>query len=494
MMSGGKCMNGKNDRIHEKKRGIGKNLIVVVIGLVFFIVVGMIVYQFVAGKMSKGQYLATVENEEGKVGYINEKGEEVIPCKYDMAYYAWTDGVTIVGEKIGEWPNGNERYKFGLINTEGEMIVPPQYDDCAIGEGYIAMAELVNINEDGEPMCNWGFLNLEGEEVTDFKYQYINASFIVRDVNGLLTVSKTTGELSEDGDMIYNYGLINEYGEEIIPLEYSDIVAYPNFGNKELFAVARRTGQEQHYGFVNCDNQEIIPFVYDSARPFSTNGLAAVSKDGKWGYIDATGETKIPFQYVSAESFSDSGLAFVEKEDGEYECINAKGETVIPNSRYQEYGRWYDAYWLEGGELAVICIEPSAGENLCGVINRTGDEIITPNSAIWVYGDDRSQPSLDLSFYGDNQHMPFTLLQSIEGNDSDDEMFQFMTSEGRVLRNTYDYAGRFSEKGWCCVGRKIGINEDGSNRYQYSYVDENEKVVLELPEKYVGASDFMSVY
>ena len=107
-------------------------------------------------------------------------------------------------EKIGEWPNGNERYKFGLINTEGEMIVPLQYDDCAIGEGYIAMAELANINEDGEPMCNWGFLNSEGEEVTDFKYQYINASFVVRDVNGLLTASKTTGELNEDGDMIYN--------------------------------------------------------------------------------------------------------------------------------------------------------------------------------------------------------------------------------------------------------------------------------------------------
>ena len=68
-----------------------------------------------------------------------------------------------------------------------------------------------------------------------------------------------------------------------------------------------------------------------------------------------------------------------------------------------------------------------------------------------------------------------------------------MTPEGRVLRNTYDYAGRFSEKGWCCVGRKIGINEDGTNRYQYSYVDENEKVVLELPEKYIEASDFMPV-
>ena len=137
-------------------------------------------------------------------------------------------------------------------------------------------------------------------------------------------------------------------------------------------------------------------------------------KDGKWGYIDVTGETKIPFQYVSADSFSDNGFAFVEKEDGEYECINAKGETVISNSRYQEYGRWYGAHWLEGGELAVIYIEPSAGENLCGVINRTGDEIITPNSAIHVNGDDIFHPYLNYSFYGDNQHMPFTLFRRIE--------------------------------------------------------------------------------
>lgn len=488
MISGRKVVVQKSESAHGKNRTTRKPIAVIAC-IVFLIVAGIFIYQFIAGKMMTGRYLATVENEEGKVGYINEKGEEVIPCKYDTASYAWTEGLTVVAEKVDQLQDedGNNQYKFGVINIKGEIIAPLQYDDCSIGNGFIALGRQVSVNRYGDPICDWAFMNSKGEWMTDFKYQFINSSCIVGNSNGLIIVSEATGELDEDGNPECNYGVINKDAEEIIPLKYCGMDIDPNFGNKGLFAVETKNGQGQYYGFVDYNNQEIIPFIYEHAYTFSNNGLAAVSKDGKWGYIDVTGETEIPFQYVSAESFSDNGLAFVEKEEGEYECINAKGETVIPNSRYQEYGNWYNAYWLEGGELALIYIETPEGERLHGIINKEGDVIIAPNSVVNVYGDDIFVPFADLSMYGDNRLMPFALSW-------EDEEYQFITQDGKILDNTYDYAGRFSEKGWCCVGRKIGINEDGSNRYQYSYVDENEKVVLELPEKYVGAGGFMPVY
>ena len=49
---------------------------------------------------------------------------------------------------------------------------------------------------------------------------------------------------------------------------------------------------------------------YEDAQSFSSDGLAAVKKGGKWGYIDTTGKTVIPFQYDIAFAFSE-GLAVV---------------------------------------------------------------------------------------------------------------------------------------------------------------------------------------
>jgi len=46
----------------------------------------------------------------------------------------------------------------------------------------------------------------------------------------------------------------------------------------------------------------MIPRMYDSAKGFSC-GLAPVKLDGKWGYIDVDNNTIIPFQFDKANSF-----------------------------------------------------------------------------------------------------------------------------------------------------------------------------------------------
>lgn len=77
--------------------------------------------------------------------------------------------------------------------------------------------------------------------------------------------------------------------------------------------------------------------VFCEALPFS-NGLAAVKRDGKWGYINKHFELVIPYQYDSADSFIGS-LAKVETRKGGMlisSYINKFGQVVWQNIRYSD--------------------------------------------------------------------------------------------------------------------------------------------------------------
>lgn len=77
--------------------------------------------------------------------------------------------------------------------------------------------------------------------------------------------------------------------------------------------------------------------VFSDALPFS-NGLAAVKQDGKWGYINKNFEVVIPYQYDSAESFN-GPLAKVETRNDSMliaSYINKSGQVVWQNISYSD--------------------------------------------------------------------------------------------------------------------------------------------------------------
>ena len=467
-------------RKYKKKTYKLKKMLVVAAGLIVVAVMAVVVYQITQPGVTGGQYLAVVTNEEGKNGFINEKGVEVIPCEYDFATGYWKDGMTVIGEKVGEDEDGRNEYVWGLINTKGKTVVPPQYDDFVVSDNFIAVAKKSGKYEQGEPVLDWGFLDSNGEPLTDFKYQFDSRPNLS---GNIAVVTEITGERNEEGDVIYNYGAINQAGEEIIPLQYQYIpdVSYPkNQGDIELIAVGKEVDGERKYGFISYNNEIVIPFKYDYAYNFSDNGLAVVRKNGKYGYIDKSGNVVLPFEYEYADPFSENGLAFVNRElGGECECINEKGETVIPNDRYKEYGNWYSASSFDDDGLADVFIEAEGGNILHGIIDEAGNLIITPEDK----GITR--------FY---TKYPFTIFWSLnEKEDEPDLIYKFADKDGEMLNNTYDYAGLFAENGWCCVGTTIGKKDDGSKRYQYSYVNENEETVLSLSKEYILAGEFRSV-
>jgi hypothetical protein len=66
---------------------------------------------------------------------------------------------------------------------------------------------------------------------------------------------------------------------------------------------------------------------FDDAIPFSSEGYAAVKKNGKWGFIDTLGELRIDYKFDDALSFSGHLAAVREGEFWGY--INLLGDVVI---------------------------------------------------------------------------------------------------------------------------------------------------------------------
>ena len=258
--------------------------------LVTGIVVATIYYSL--GKFKEGVLAARLKGGfRCKYGYINHRGETVIPFMYDSA---------------GDFHEGLARVtkneKYGYINHQGETVIPFIYDSVGNFHEGLAWAR-----RDGQ----WGYINHRGETVIPFKY---GCGFDFK--NGLVRVIQGG-----------KWGVINTKGEEVIPLIYDDIwpgqsddfiACYVNnkvsifttkFGNMTPVKYDSETRNYldvglmgvnigNKWGCINTNGKEVIPLIFDDIwwGPNGSN-LLKVKLNGKWGFIDSQGEEIIPIKY-----------------------------------------------------------------------------------------------------------------------------------------------------------------------------------------------------
>ena len=219
--------------------------------------------------------------EEGKWGYIDKAGKEIIPCIYDNVD-DFCDGLAKV-EKNGKW---------GYIDKVGEKIIPCVYN--YFGDFKEGLARVRRNLE-------WGYIDKAGKEIIPCIY-----SLCFDFEEGLAKVGKN-----------WKLGLIDKAGNEIIPCVYDEI-----HNLRDGLALVRK---DRKYGFIDKVGKEIIPCVYDDFKNFE-EGLARVRKNGKWGFIDKAGKEIIPCIYDDCCDFCD-GLARVKKEE-KWGYIDKTGKQV----------------------------------------------------------------------------------------------------------------------------------------------------------------------
>ena len=121
---------------------------------------------------------------DGKFGFINEDGVEIISCKYEDAC-GFSDGLARVKSEEG----------CGFINKDGEEITPCKYEDAdAFSDG---LAKVKSAE-------GWGFVNEHGEEIIPCKYEAADYFWFGADtaevkLNGeWINIDKTGKQVTEE--------------------------------------------------------------------------------------------------------------------------------------------------------------------------------------------------------------------------------------------------------------------------------------------------------
>lgn len=233
-------------------------------------------------------------------GYINKKGEEVIPLNFQLAddyYYRsmrFADHLVVVG-------NDN---LYACYNLEGNLVLPMEYSN--VGDFRSNRATLLK-----EGL--WGYMNSMGEIVIPLEYDHAS------DFSGNFAVVKKEG----------HWGAIDSLGTEVIPIKYEANLVFS--GGMALTKLGGKSG------FIDRQGKVLLPFIYDHLS-FYREGLAKASMDGKAGVIDTDGNVIIPFEYDWLGNFSEGFV--IAKKDGLWGHLNRKGKALYP-FEYEKTGDFH---------------------------------------------------------------------------------------------------------------------------------------------------------
>lgn len=119
-----------------------------------------------------------------------------------------------------------------------------------------------------------------------------------------------------------SWGFVNQDGDTIIPLNKY------NFLNPIDDAGMILAESNKKRGYINIEQDTLIPFKYDDLSVFS-QGLAPAKQNGKYGFIDRKGKVIIPFKYDNESHFYKCNLAKAKLKD-KYGFIDQSDNQVIP--------------------------------------------------------------------------------------------------------------------------------------------------------------------
>lgn len=343
---------------------------------------------------ANGELRSTVARD-GKVGFINEYGKEVIPLMYDDATnfyngYAYVrkcdyhylidkDG-NIIADITSYMPNQymGYKYSYGSYNPlDGSVCIDlcektfendPQ--NSYITWDTNGKVQIVNLKLPKGALWSpySGILN------SDVRYFY----------NGKVSKMNLSSYLMVHGQVeVYSIGVYDKNYNLIFSSTAKDLHPFSNglaritdFKNTNAGGHGTSIKYKVQYGFVDLTGRKLPNCNYDYAMDFS-DGLACVTMNGKSGYIDTTGKVVIPFTFdgempetvdKSDKEFwatsnwdkdaiynigqFNNGLA-IQLLNGQYVIINKDGEIINPLSEFKDLDLFVEHF--NNGIIVFFC-------------------------------------------------------------------------------------------------------------------------------------------
>lgn len=305
---------------------------------------------------------ANVQDDTYQIGLINQSGEIVIKPKYDLMGYLDDQGYTTV------YLNG----KHGVINSKDEEIIPLVYKDLKLEHELVVFLDdesnqygILNLNNElimnddyDHIELNYLFndqyqvirddetiyIDIEGNEITDFPYLSITELFydnmtyknMERRIDNLLVVERKD----------HLVALLDRDGNKLIDFKYLEIELI----NDEFFLVK---DIDLNCGVVNSKNEVIIESNYHDIKPYHNQYFIVRSHD-KWGLMNSLGETILAPNYqeiypMNIKKFNwidhtdSDDILFIVKVNNQFGVVNQTGKIVI-DIKYKSIDPILDGY------------------------------------------------------------------------------------------------------------------------------------------------------
>ncbi len=215
------------------------------------------------------------------INYINLKGELISKLNFFDGEDFCCGLAPIQLIKDGKW---------GYINSLGENVIDFRFDYAGEFKDSIASVDIAK---------NEYKIDITGQIIDSIEIFHKERKFSLIGVSDL----NTLGRINNQGDTImpmihksfgylqndkfwFNtgsfYGLADTTGRILSNLKYE----YLSYFSDNGIALAKLNGK---YGYINDKCQEIIDFKFQDAKGFK-HGLAAVKQNDKWGFINRQGD------------------------------------------------------------------------------------------------------------------------------------------------------------------------------------------------------------
>jgi len=312
------------------------------------------------------------DTDHTKFGYIDEKGQVVVPAQFDKAQ-DFSEGLAAVAFNAGK----KSKHEFekprhwGYIDRDGKILISPQFRRARPFSGGLAAVQNLRYK--------WGYIDPSGKIIVPFQFEDA-ASF---------SEGKATVLIGE------RVGFIDRTGTLVIPAQFREARSFSEgmarVAISGVFPDARMAPHKFDFGtgkFGYIDQSGHIVFEMDAvnveefseglaafqienqdASPYSSRPSVVTGRTGYiWcGYLDKTGKVAIPPRYQSCGPFAE-GLANVFL-DGHWQYINSAGEELL-SAPY---------FWVAPFHHGLAAIRDN--KNGTGYIDKSGKLIVPTSTA-----------------------------------------------------------------------------------------------------------------
>ncbi|MBI1288818.1 MAG: hypothetical protein GC178_14720 [Flavobacteriales bacterium] len=301
-------------------------------------------------------------------GYINPKGDFIIPAQYRNCNAFSSDGLAAIYDKKSK--------QFYFIDTKNNRLETDVKDfklKNIFGFGTVGFVDNMAMVEIDR---KWGYLDKKGHLSVAAKYDdatvFDNGYALVKSKDKWLIIDK----VGTEQPIQENVEDAKHFQEGLAPVKVGD-----------------------NYGFVNTTGKLVVEAKFKSVGYFVHGKAWAKTESGKIGFIDPSGNWVIEPIYDAAKDGSYSTACTRVKENDQWKFIDKKG-TVVDAASADSYGNFEDglAYAKVGGLVGFIsatgawAIEPqfeavrdfkngyaaAKQGDKWGFIDKTGNWVIKP--------------------------------------------------------------------------------------------------------------------